>query len=40
MVKISKKMLILNKYIDKLKYNLNKNLTFDNFVIEMWRCNR
>lgn len=36
---ISKKVLIINNNINLLNNNLNKNLSIDRFVIEMWRCN-
>ncbi len=38
-VTISKKILIINSNINRLEYNLNKNLSIDRFIIEMWRCN-
>ena len=36
--KISKKVLVINDNICNLDYYLNKNLTIDRFIIEMWRC--
>ena len=36
--KISKKILVINNNLNNLDYYLNKNLTIDRFVIEMWRC--
>lgn len=33
-----KKVLVLNESINELKYNLNKNLSIDRFLIKMWRC--
>lgn len=35
---ISKKILVINDTINKLNYYLNKNITIDRFIIEMWRC--
>lgn len=35
---ISKKMIIIDKTIYSLNYNLNKNLAIDKFIIDMWRC--
>ena len=35
---ISKRMIIINNNMINLKYNLNKNLVIDRFIIEMWRC--
>lgn len=35
---ISKKMIIIDKTIYRLGYNLNKNLAIDRFIIDMWRC--
>lgn len=39
-IKISKKLLVINEFINKLKFNLNVDLTLDNFIIKMWRCNK
>jgi len=36
---ISKKILIINDNLNRLKGNLNKNLCIDRFIIEIWRCN-
>ena len=36
--KLSKKMIILNDNINRLDYYLNKNLSIDRIIIEMWRC--
>ena len=33
---ISKKILIIDKYISLTSNYLNKNLTIDRFIIEMW----
>ena len=35
---ISQKIIIINNTISLLKNNLNKNLSIDRFLIEMWRC--
>lgn len=35
---ISKKILIINDTISRLNIPLNKNLTIDRFIIEMWGC--
>ena len=37
--KISNIMIILNDNINRLNGNLNKNLSIDRFIIELWRCN-
>lgn len=37
-VKISKKLLIINENIKRLNSYLNKNLSIDRFIIDMWRC--
>ena len=37
--KISEKLLIINKFIEKTEYYLNKNLTIDKIIIELGRCN-
>ena len=37
LLKISKKILITNNNIDRLKNYLNKNTCIDRFIIEMWR---
>ena len=39
-IKISKKLLVINEFINKLKFNLNVDLTLDNFIIKMWRCSK
>lgn len=36
---ILNKMLVINKTINLMKNYLNKNLSIDRFIIEMWRCN-
>ena len=36
---LSKKILVINNNIIELDNNLNKNLSIDRFIIEMWRCN-
>ena len=36
---LSKKMIIVNDNINRLDYNLNKNISIDRFIVEMWRCN-
>ena len=36
--KIAKKILVINDNINNVNYNLNKNLSIDRFLIEMWRC--
>ncbi len=38
-ITLSKKILIIDKFINLLNNYLNKNLTIDRFIIEMWRCN-
>lgn len=38
-VSISKKILVINDKINKLSNYLNKNLSIDSFIIDMWRCN-
>ena len=35
----SKKILVINNNINLLDNYLNKNLSIDRFIIEMWRCN-
>ena len=35
---ISKKIIIIDKNINRLDAYLNKNLSIDRFIIEMWRC--
>lgn len=35
---ISKKILIINETMNKLEYALNKNLSIDRLLIDMWRC--
>lgn len=37
-VKISKKLLVINDNIKRLNSYLNKNLSIDRFIIDMWRC--
>ena len=36
---LSRKILVINNNINLLENNLNKNLSIDRFIIEMWRCN-
>ena len=36
---LSRKILIIDKFINMLNNYLNKNLIIDRFIIEMWRCN-
>mgnify|MGYP003295339278 CR=1 FL=1 len=36
---ISKKMIVINNNINRLNNNMNKNISIDRFIIEMWRCN-
>lgn len=36
---ILNKMLVIDKTINLMKNYLNKNLSIDRFIIEMWRCN-
>lgn len=36
---MSKQILVINNCINLLENYLNKNLTIDRFIIEMWRCN-
>ena len=36
---ILNKMLIIDSTINLMKNYLNKNLSIDRFIIEMWRCN-
>lgn len=38
-VSISKKIIVINNTIGRLNSYLNKNLSIDRFIIEMWRCN-
>lgn len=38
-IEISNKILVINNNINNLKYYINKNLSIDRFIIEMWRCN-
>lgn len=38
-ISLSKKILIIDKFINLLDSYLNKNLSIDKFIIEMWRCN-
>lgn len=35
---ISKKILVIDESISRLEIPLNKNLSIDRFIIEMWRC--
>ena len=35
---ISEKIILLNKYIEKIEYNLNKNILIDNLIIQLGRC--
>lgn len=35
---ISKKLLVINDNIKRLNSYLNKNLSIDRFIIDMWRC--
>ena len=35
---LSKKMIIINDSFNRMNYNLNKNISIDRFIIEMWRC--
>ena len=37
-VKISKKLLVINENINRLNNYLNKNISIDRFIIDMWRC--
>ena len=37
-ISLSKKILVIDKFINLLNNYLNKNLTIDRFLIEMWRC--
>ena len=37
-VKISKKLLVINESINRLNNYLNKNISIDRFIIDMWRC--
>ena len=39
-ITLSKKILVVDKFINLLDSYLNKNLTVDRFLIEMWRCYR
>ncbi|NLC48193.1 MAG: AAA family ATPase [Tenericutes bacterium] len=36
---ISKKILVIDNFINLLSNYLNKNLSIDRFIIDMWRCN-
>lgn len=36
---LSKKIIVINNNINRLNNYLNKNLSIDRFIIEMWRCN-
>ena len=36
---ILNKMLIIDNTINLMQNYLNKNLSIDRFIIEMWRCN-
>ncbi len=35
---LSKKMIVINNNINRLNYYLNKNLSIDRLIIEIWRC--
>ena len=35
---ISRKILVIDQNINRLEFYLNKNLSIDRFIIEMWRC--
>ena len=35
---ISRKILVIDESISRLEIPLNKNLSIDRFIIEMWRC--
>ena len=37
-IKIANKIIIISNNQNYLKSNLNKNLSIDRFLIEMWRC--
>ena len=37
-VKVSKKLLVINETIKRLNTPLNKNMSIDRFIIEMCRC--
>ncbi len=37
-ITLSKKILVINEIMNLLDNYLNKNLTIDRFIIEMWRC--
>lgn len=37
-ITLSKKILVIDNYINLLDNYLNKNLMIDRFIIEMWRC--
>lgn len=39
-IKISKKLLIINENINRINSYLNKNLSIDRFIIDMWRCDK
>ena len=35
---IAKKIIIINENINRLKYYLNKNISIDRLLIDLWRC--
>ena len=35
---IARKIVIINENINRLKYYLNKNISLDRFLIDIWRC--
>ena len=37
-ISMSKKILVIDNFVNLLNSYLNKNLTLDRFIIEMWRC--
>ncbi len=39
-ISLSKKILTIDNTINLLYNFLNKNLSIDKFIIEMWRCNQ
>ena len=38
-INLSKKILVTNNNINRLQYYLNKNISIDRFIIDIWRCN-
>ena len=38
-ITLSKRLLVVDKFINLLDNYVNKNLIIDRFIIEMWRCN-